>query len=208
MKHLLSSVTIVAALAIATPALAQRTGPGPFAETGTGPGVVPPGGPGPSSPLHNLPAGSPGLSIAAPWVGGPPPYYILPPPYYVPPVGYYPAVRLLCPARPRLLRSAARLLLWAAGTVTRKSRLAGEPKDPGTACPSRVSSTWSRLPPCRCCVCRTWSRRAAHATPERRYQRRICGPSRHRRALSGGACPALYDEPHPSCVAPRNPTPV
>jgi len=89
MKHLLSSVTIVAALAIATPALAQRMGPGPFAETGTGPGVVPPGGPGPSSPLHNLPAGSPGLSIAAPWVGGPP-YYILPPPYYLPPVGYYP----------------------------------------------------------------------------------------------------------------------
>ena len=131
MKHLLSSVTIVAALAIATPALAQRTGPGPFAETGTGPGVVPPGGPGPSSPLHNLPAGSPGLSIAAPWVGGPHPASAL----LSPAGGVLPAVRLLCPARPRLLRAAARLLLWAAGTVTRKSGLAGEPKDPGTACP-------------------------------------------------------------------------
>ena len=49
--------------------------------------------------------------------------------------GVLPAVRPLCPARPRLLRAAARLLLWAAGTVTRKSGLAGEPKDPGTACP-------------------------------------------------------------------------
>ena len=61
MKHLLSSVAIVAALAIAAPVSAQRSGPGPGAATGTGPGVNPPGGPGPSSPLGNLPAGSPGL---------------------------------------------------------------------------------------------------------------------------------------------------
>jgi hypothetical protein len=61
MKYLLSSVAIVAALAIAAPVSAQRSGPGPAAGTGTGPGVNPPGGPGPSSPLGNLPAGSPGL---------------------------------------------------------------------------------------------------------------------------------------------------
>ena len=67
MKHLLSGVAIIAALAIAAPASAQRTGPGPYANTGTGPGVTPPGGPGPSSPLFNLPAGSPGLPGAAPW---------------------------------------------------------------------------------------------------------------------------------------------
>jgi hypothetical protein len=61
MKYLLSSVAIVAALAIAAPVSAQRTGPGAGAPTGTGPGVNPPGGPGPSSPLSNLPAGSPGV---------------------------------------------------------------------------------------------------------------------------------------------------
>jgi hypothetical protein len=61
MKFLLSSVAIVAALAIASPVSAQGYGPGPGARTGTGPGVNPPGGPGPSSPLSNLPAGSPGL---------------------------------------------------------------------------------------------------------------------------------------------------
>jgi hypothetical protein len=61
MKYLLSSVAIVAALAITAPVSAQRSGPGPGAATGTGPGVNPPGGPGPSSPLYNLPPGSPGL---------------------------------------------------------------------------------------------------------------------------------------------------
>lgn len=61
MKYLLSSVAIVAALAMTAPVSAQRTGPGAGAATGTGPGVNPPGGPGPSSPLGNLPAGSPGL---------------------------------------------------------------------------------------------------------------------------------------------------
>jgi hypothetical protein len=84
MKHLFRSVTILLAFVIATQASAQRTGPGPFAETGTGPGIVPPGGPGPSSPLHNLPAGSPGLAVAAPWWMAVPPQ-----PYYAPPVGYY-----------------------------------------------------------------------------------------------------------------------
>ena len=44
MKHLLSSVAIVAALAIASPVSAQGYGPGPGARTGTGPGVIPPGG--------------------------------------------------------------------------------------------------------------------------------------------------------------------
>src|SRR6516225_2095305 len=55
MKFLLSSVAIVAALAIASPVSAQGYGPGPGARTGTGPGVTPPGGLGPSSPLSNLP---------------------------------------------------------------------------------------------------------------------------------------------------------
>ena len=61
MKYLLSGVAIVAALAIVAPVSAQRTGPGATAGFGTGPGVDPPGGPGPSSPLFNLPAGSPGI---------------------------------------------------------------------------------------------------------------------------------------------------
>jgi hypothetical protein len=61
MKYLLSGVAIVATLAIVAPASAQRTGPGATAPSGTGPGVNPPGGPGPSSPLSNLPVGSPGI---------------------------------------------------------------------------------------------------------------------------------------------------
>ena len=65
-KKLFSGVAIIAALAIAVPASAQRTGPGPDASTTTGPGVIPPGGFGPSSPLFNLPPGSPGLPDAAP----------------------------------------------------------------------------------------------------------------------------------------------
>jgi hypothetical protein len=80
MRYLLGSVAIVAAVGMTVPALAQRTGPGPYAQTGTGPGVTPPGGPGPSSPLSNLPAGSPGLpGAAAPapsstiWAPAPPP---------------------------------------------------------------------------------------------------------------------------------------
>jgi len=63
MKHLLTGVAIVAALAFAAPVWAQRTGPGPAAGTGTGPGVTPPGGLGPSSPLSNLPGpGAPGYA--------------------------------------------------------------------------------------------------------------------------------------------------
>ena len=58
MKYLLSSVAIVAALALAAPVWAQGYGPGPGARTGTGPGVTPPGGLGPSSPMYNLPAGA------------------------------------------------------------------------------------------------------------------------------------------------------
>ena len=63
MKYLLSSVAIVAALAITAPVSAQGYGPGPGARTGTGPGVTPPGGLGPSSPLSNLPGpGAPGYA--------------------------------------------------------------------------------------------------------------------------------------------------
>jgi hypothetical protein len=53
MKHLLSGVAIVAALAFAAPVWAQRTGPGLGAP---GPNQPVPGGPGPSSPSSNLPA--------------------------------------------------------------------------------------------------------------------------------------------------------
>jgi hypothetical protein len=67
MRHLLSGIAIIAAFAIAAPASAQRTGPGPYANTGTGPGVIPPGGFGPSSPLFNLPDGSTVLPGAAPF---------------------------------------------------------------------------------------------------------------------------------------------
>ena len=65
MNKLLSIAAIIAALASAVPASAQRTGPGPTANTGTGPGVIPPGGFGPSSPLHNLNKGLAGLPGAA-----------------------------------------------------------------------------------------------------------------------------------------------
>jgi hypothetical protein len=53
MRNLLSGVAIIAALAIAAPAFAQRSGPGPTAQTGTGPAVYPPGGFGPSSPMYD-----------------------------------------------------------------------------------------------------------------------------------------------------------
>jgi type 1 fimbria pilin len=64
MRTLLSgaAIAVVAALAITAPASAQRSGPGPTAQTGTGPGVIPPGGFGPSeTSLFNLPYGSQGL---------------------------------------------------------------------------------------------------------------------------------------------------
>jgi len=67
MRYLLSSVAIIATLAMPTLASAQRTSPGPYANTGSGPGVIPPGGYGPSSPMFNLPAGSAGLSRPASW---------------------------------------------------------------------------------------------------------------------------------------------
>src|ERR1700740_1283830 len=51
MKHLLSGVAIVAALAFAAPVWAQRTGPGVGAP---GPNQPVPGGPGPSSASSNL----------------------------------------------------------------------------------------------------------------------------------------------------------
>jgi hypothetical protein len=66
MKKLLSTAAIIAALATAVPASAQRMGPGPTANTGTGPGVIPPGGFGPSSPLKNLNAASASLAGAGP----------------------------------------------------------------------------------------------------------------------------------------------
>jgi hypothetical protein len=72
MKYLLSSVAIVAALAITAPVSAQRSGPGPGAATGTGPGVTPPGGLGPSSPLSNLPGpGAPGYASPPGYQGRP-----------------------------------------------------------------------------------------------------------------------------------------
>ena len=53
MRNLLNGVAIIAALAIAAPASAQRIGPGPTAQTGTGPDVYPLGGFGPSSPMYD-----------------------------------------------------------------------------------------------------------------------------------------------------------
>src|SRR5262245_26812453 len=67
MKHLLSGVAIVAALAFAAPVWAQRTGPGVGAP---GPNQPLPGGPGPSSPMSNLP---PSPSRDLPYPGSPPP---------------------------------------------------------------------------------------------------------------------------------------
>src|SRR5215831_14039058 len=72
MKHLLSGVAIVAALAMAAPASAQRTGPGAGAP---GPNQPVPGGPGPSSPLSNLPP-SPSRDLPYP---APPPGAAMPP---------------------------------------------------------------------------------------------------------------------------------
>jgi hypothetical protein len=74
MKYLLSSLAIIAAVAIAAPAWAQRTSPGPGAWTGSGPGVVPPGGYGPSSSYYNLPQSS-AYYYAAPYNYGWPYYY-------------------------------------------------------------------------------------------------------------------------------------
>jgi len=113
-------------------------GPGPFRGNRYRPGRRSPGGAGSllSAPQS---AGWVSRSIHRGAVGGRAAAVLHPASALLCPAGrLLPAVRLLCPARPRLLRSAARLLLWAAGTVTRKSRLAGEPKDPGTACPSRA----------------------------------------------------------------------
>ena len=53
MSKILSGVAIIAALALAVPASAQRFGPDPGAQTGTGPDAYPPGGFGPSSPMYN-----------------------------------------------------------------------------------------------------------------------------------------------------------
>jgi hypothetical protein len=71
MKYLLSSVAIVAALAITAPVSAQRSGPGAGAATGTGPGVIPPGGFGPSSPMSTM--SGPGASRYAPSAAAQPP---------------------------------------------------------------------------------------------------------------------------------------
>jgi hypothetical protein len=63
MNKLFSTAAIIAVLASAVPASAQRTGP--TATTGTGPSAIPRGVFGPSSPLHNLneePAGLPGAA--------------------------------------------------------------------------------------------------------------------------------------------------
>jgi hypothetical protein len=66
MKKLFRTAAVIAALASAVPASAQRAGLGPTANTGTGPGVIPPSGFGPSSPLHNLNEESAGPPGAAP----------------------------------------------------------------------------------------------------------------------------------------------
>jgi hypothetical protein len=82
MRSLLSGVAIIAALAIAAPAFAQRSGPGPTAQTGTGPAVYPLGGYGPSSPLHDAQDVYPNPE-ATPW--GTTPWATTPPAGVVPP---------------------------------------------------------------------------------------------------------------------------
>ena len=73
MSKIVSGVAIIAALAIATPVLAQRSDPGPTAQTTTGPGVYPPGGFGPSSPMYNAqdeypnPAAPTDVPLGAAW---------------------------------------------------------------------------------------------------------------------------------------------
>jgi hypothetical protein len=73
MKYLLSSIAIIATVAAAAPAFAQRTGPGPTAETGSGPGVVPPGGFGPTEPpMDNVQYSSPNSpNVVVQTSGGP-----------------------------------------------------------------------------------------------------------------------------------------
>jgi hypothetical protein len=72
MKSLLTGVAIIAALAIAVPASAQRFGPDAGAQTGTGPDVVPPGGYGPSeSALYNAQPGAFYPYPGVPAAGGP-----------------------------------------------------------------------------------------------------------------------------------------
>jgi len=70
MRNLLTGVAIIAALAIATPASAQRIGPGPSAQAGTGPSVYPPGGFGPSSAMFDAQDVYPNPSAPSdvPWV--------------------------------------------------------------------------------------------------------------------------------------------
>jgi hypothetical protein len=67
MNKLFSTAAIIAALASAVPASAQRAGLGPTANTGTGLGALPPGRVGPSSPLQNLHEESAGLPGVAPY---------------------------------------------------------------------------------------------------------------------------------------------
>jgi hypothetical protein len=117
MKHLFRSVTILLAFVIATQASAQRTGPGPFAETGTGPGIVPPRGAG---SLFSTPQPTGWVSRSGrrdALVDGRAASALL-----RPTCGLLRASRLLCAAPSRLLRTSASLLLWAAGTLRQKPR--------------------------------------------------------------------------------------
>ena len=67
MKKLFITAAIIASLATAVPASAQRAGLGPTANTDTGTGVIPPAGFAPSSPVHNLNEESAGLPGASPF---------------------------------------------------------------------------------------------------------------------------------------------
>jgi hypothetical protein len=84
MKHLFRSVTIPLAFVIQHKLQHSARAQAPSRKPVSARASFPPGGPGPSSPLHNLPAGSPGLAVATPWWMAVPPQ-----PYYAPPVGYY-----------------------------------------------------------------------------------------------------------------------
>jgi hypothetical protein len=124
MKYLLSGVAIVAALAITAPVSAQRSGPGTTSGTGTGPGVNPPGGPGPSSPLSNLPAGSPGLpgTPASAYPGYPPATQAAP--GMAPGMAPGPQATSATPPTPRHARHHGHV---AAGHTTKAMPVSGNP---------------------------------------------------------------------------------
>ena len=181
-------------------------GPGPFRGNRYRPGRRSPRG---SGPLLSAPqsAGWVSRSIHRGAVGGRAAVLHLASALLSPAGGVLPAVRLLCPARPRLLRAAARLLLWPAGTV--KIGAGGRTERPRNRLPSRA------FPPLglvhhRVDVASVAPETDGPLTPLRNgaISAVFAGHLAIVELHPVAACLALSDEPHPGCVAPRHPTPV